>query len=158
MKRRNLILIICLMVLVFVVVGVIAVKLLNSDKENNNFIENNNGIIENTNKDVISDKEVSNILFSDIKYTYDGVRTRVTLTITNNNDKSVLIGDFIVKVYDKNNNYIDEFTPSVSYVLPKNESGDIGFSIKEDLIEVYKLEIELPNLEFVEISENVEVE
>lgn len=145
MKKEKLILIVCLVILFLFVSIVIFVKLNNSNS-------NNNDIFENKNKDVVSDKEVSNILFSNIKYKYDGTGTEVSMKITNKNDKIVKIGEMNIKIFDESKVFIGEFNPFVIYDLYPDRSGEITFSIEKNLSEAFSLEIELPNLEFIDIN------
>ena len=127
-------------VLVLLVVLLVILKLTNNDS---------NKIIENTNEGVIKSRVVDNVLFDDIKYTYDGEKTLVELSITNNNDKSIKIGVFTAKVYDKNNELINTFVPVCDSEIKQGEKKELKFSIKSDLSNAYTMEIELPNMEFV---------
>lgn len=137
-KKKKIIIsiVICvlLLILLFVVLG------LTNDKK----------IIINDNDGVVSRKVVSNIVFDDIDYVYDGEKTSVSITIVNQNEQSVKIGVFTAKIYDKGGNLINTFVPVCNDVLSYNEEKKVEFFIKSDLSYAYNMEIELPNLEFLE--------
>lgn len=137
-KKKKIIIsiVICvlLLILLFVVLG------LTNDKK----------IIINDNDGVVSRKIVSNIVFDDINYVYDGEKTSVSITIVNQNEQSVKIGVFTAKIYDNGGNLINTFVPVCNDVLSYNEEKKVEFFIKSDLSYAYNMEIELPNLEFLE--------
>ncbi len=70
--------------------------------------------------------------------------------ILNKNDKTVKLNNFIVNVYDENKNIIGTFNPYVGGEIESNKSNNISFSIKEDYSKANSIEIELPELEFIE--------
>ena len=146
--------ILAVLLLALVVVSIIYI---NSRSTNNNS-HNNENIIENTNENVIADKEVNNISFKDIKYTYDGESTMVTLEITNNYETPVIIGEYIAKVYDKDNNEIMTFNPSFDTKIKEKSTVYTSFMMKGNYIDAYSMEIELPNLEVLDtIYDDIEI-
>lgn len=142
MKKKKLILSFIIVIILILIGLVIAMKLL--------YKNDNKNIVKNTEKEVISDKIVSNILFSDIEYYYDGTNTTVFMNVTNNNAKTVVLGDFIAIIYDKNDNLIEKFEPTTKYELKKNETMELEFYYPKDLTNANKMEIELPNLQIIE--------
>lgn len=148
MKNNKKILLIILTVVVIASVALIILK--NSNTEEPNKGNNKKDEVVNKNEDVVSRKEVSNIAFDNISYVYDGKRTTVKLEITNNNEKSVQLGLFIVNVFDKKNELIDSFAPVSKSTIGVGDVKKIEFSLDKDLSNAYKLEFELPNLEFIE--------
>lgn len=143
MKNKKNLLITILIITIIFFIGLITVIIVkNKDSKNN--------VYNNLNEQVISTKEVSNIVFTNIKYEYKDNMTIVSMKILNKNDKTVKLNNFIVNVYDENKNIIGTFNPYVSGEIESNKSNDIGFSIKEDYSKANSIEIELPELEFIE--------
>lgn len=136
-------------ILLIAFVGLIVLKVTNSSDENNN-VDNKREEVVNQSAGVISRKEVSNVVFDNISYVYDGEKTTVKLEITNNNDKSIKLGLFIVNVYDKNNEIMDTFAPVSKNVIAVGEKKELEFSLDKDLSQAERIEFELPNLEFIE--------
>jgi len=149
MSKKEKILLIILLIIITLFISVII--LYNLLKNNYDDSENNNNIIKNTNQNVISDKEISKVLFSNIKYTYDGEVTTLFMDITNKNEKTIIISHFIIKAYDENNDLIGEFHPVCkSKINPNEQLSQFEVFIKNNLIHAYSIEFELPELEFVE--------
>lgn len=113
---------------------------------------NRNSLVVNNNSGVVTERVVNNILFYDIVYTYDNEKTSVKMNIRNNNDKSVKIGVFTVKAKDRDDNVINTFVPVYNDVLESGGEGKVEFFIKDDISFAYSIEIELPNLEFLDIE------
>ena len=149
MKSNRKILFVILGILLIAFVGLIVLKVTNSSDENNN-VDNKREEVVNQSAGVISRKEVSNVVFDNISYVYDGEKTTVKLEITNNNDKSIKLGLFIVNVYDKNNEIMDTFAPVSKNVIAVGEKKELEFSLDKDLSQAERIEFELPNLEIVE--------
>ena len=149
MKSNRKILFAILGILLIAFVGLIVLKVTNSSDENNN-VDNKREEVVNQSAGVISRKEVSNVVFDNISYVYDGEKTTVKLEITNNNDKSIKLGLFIVNVYDENNEIMDTFAPVSKNVIAVGEKKELEFSLDKDLSQAERIEFELPNLEIVE--------
>lgn len=132
-----------LIVIIGIVLCVLTVIFLVNKK--NNSINN-----ENTINNLLISKEVSNIVFTNIKYKYEDDLTVISMKMFNKNDKSVKLGEFIVNVYDKDNNLLGTLNPHLSVIIEKNKSNEIEFSKKEKYENAYSLEIELPNLELLD--------
>lgn len=129
------------LVIVVILVGLITgIKLLSKGEK----------IVINDKEDVVSNKEVSNISFTNIEYYYDGTTTTVFMNITNNNEQTVVLGDFIANIYDKNGKFIEKFEPTTAYELKQDETMELEFNCPKDLSSAYKMDIELPNLTFLE--------
>lgn len=92
---------------------------------------------------------VSNILFDNIEYIYEEGITTVKMKATNNNKETIVLGRYVIKVYDENDNYLDSFTPTSNYKLKQNETLELEFFLEKDLSIAHHLEIDLPNLEFM---------
>lgn len=109
-----------------------------------------NDLVVNNNEGVVKERLVNDILFYDIVYTYDKEKTNVKMNIKNNNDKSVKIGVFTVKAKDIDGNIINTFVPVCNDVIESGGEGKVEFFIKDDISSAYSIEIELPNLEFLD--------
>jgi len=141
-NKRNLLIAILTITIIFFIGLIIVIIVKNKDSKNN--------VYNNLNEQVISTKEVSNIVFTNIKYEYKDNMTIVSMKILNKNDKTVKLNNFIVNVYDENKNIIGTFNPYVGGEIESNKSNNISFSIKEDYSKANSIEIELPELEFIE--------
>lgn len=140
-NKRNLLIAILTITIIFFIGLIIVIIVKNKDSKNN--------VYNNLNEQVISTKEVSNIVFTNIKYEYKDNMTIVSMKILNKNDKTVKLNNFIVNVYDENKNIIGTFNPYVGGEIESNKSNNISFSIKEDYSKANSIEIELPELEFI---------
>lgn len=132
-----------LVVIIGIVLSVLIIIFLVNKNSNN--INN-----ENTINNLLASKEVSNIVFTNIKYKYEDGLTIISMKMFNKNDKTVKLGEFIVNVYDKDNNLLGTLNPNLSDKIEKNKSNEIEFSKKEKYDNAYSLEIELPNLELLD--------
>lgn len=132
-----------LVVIIGIVLSVLIIIFLVNKNSNN--INN-----ENTINNLLASKEVSNIVFTNIKYKYEDGLTIISMKMFNKNDKTVKLGEFIVNVYDKDNNLLGTLNPNLSDTIEKNKSNEIEFSKKEKYDNAYFLEIELPNLELLD--------
>ena len=146
MKKKNILRILLLLFIsILIFITIIIIK--KDNKETNKPQEEN---IQTITTDVTLKKEVSNIVFDNILYTYDGKITKVNLTITNNNEKNVKINTFVIKVYDKDNKQIGVFNPNSKYEFKPKDKIDLEFFIALDLSNADYLEYELPELEIIE--------
>ena len=139
MKKKYKILIVIIGIVLSVLIIIFLVN------KNSNNINN-----ENTINNLLASKEVSNIVFTNIKYKYEDGLTIISMKMFNKNDKTVKLGEFIVNVYDKDNNLLGTLNPNLSDTIEKNKSNEIEFSKKEKYDNAYSLEIELPNLELLD--------
>lgn len=115
------------------------------NKEPNNKIDNNKdeNIIYNNNKDVINDKEIKDVTFTNIECTFDGFRSLLSYTIINNSKKSIILEDYELIIKDKNDNILAIMVPGDTSELKPKESIDIGNAIDIDLTKASKLELRL---------------
>lgn len=139
MKKKYKILVVIIVVVLCALVYIFFVNKKNDNVDNENFDNN-----------LLLSKEVSNIVFTNIKYKYEDDLTVISMKMFNKNDKSVKLGEFIVNVYDKDNNLLGTLNPYFSKEIEKNKSDEIEFSKKEKYDNAYSLEIELPNLELLD--------
>ena len=143
MSKKQKILLIILIVAVIAAVALIIIKnTANEPKKQEEVI--------NKNENVISSKEVSGVLFENIKYVYDGKNTTINLDISNFNETKVKLGLFIVNVYDENDKLMDTFAPVSNSIIGVEESISLEFSLDKNLSKANRIEFELPNLEVIE--------
>ena len=139
MKKKYKILVVIIGIVLSVLIIIFLVNKNSNNKDNENTINN-----------LLASKEVSNIVFTNIKYKYEDGLTIISMKMFNKNDKTVKLGEFIVNVYDKDNNLLGTLNPNLSDTIEKNKSNEIEFSKKEKYDNAYSLEIELPNLELLD--------
>ncbi len=139
MKKKYKILVVIIGIVLCALVYIFFVNKKNDNVDNENFDNN-----------LLASKEVSNIVFTNIKYKYEVGLTIISMKMFNKNDKTVKLGEFIVNVYDKDNNLLGTLNPNLSDTIEKNKSDEIEFSKKEKYENAYSLEIELPNLELLD--------
>lgn len=139
MKKKYKILVVIIGIVLCALVYIFFVNKKNDNVDNENFDNN-----------LLASKEVSNIVFTNIKYKYEDGLTIISMKMFNKNDKTVKLGEFIVNVYDKDNNLLGTLNPNLSDTIEKNKSDEIEFSKKEKYENAYSLEIELPNLELLD--------
>ena len=125
---------------ILVILIVITLVILNNKKTNLD--------VDKDNKLSLS-KEVSNVVFTNIKYSYEKEHTVISYKIFNKNDKDIKLNDYIVNVYDKNNKLLGTLEPVCESIIESNNYIFISTSKKEEYKKAYKLEIELPNLEYI---------
>ncbi len=107
-----------LVVIIGIVLSVLIIIFL-VNKNSNNIND------ENTINNILASKEVSNIVFTNIKYKYEDGLTIISMKMFNKNDKTVKLGEFIVNVYDKDNNLLGRLNPNLSDTIEKNKSNEI---------------------------------
>lgn len=98
-------------------------------------------VIYNDNKDVIGDKEIENVSFTNIECSFDGFNSLLTYTITNNGKNSIILGDYELIVKDKDSKILAIMVPGDTSELKPKESFDIGNAIDIDLTKAFKLEL-----------------
>lgn len=115
------------------------------NKEPNNKIDNNRdeNVIYNDNKDVIGDKEIKDVTFTNIECSFDGFSSLLSYTITNNSKKSIILKDYELIIKDKDDNILAIMVPGDNSELKPKESIDIGNAIDINLTKASKLELRL---------------
>jgi len=160
LKNRDKFLMILLIFLIVMFLLIILLKKFvnyNEKEENNVINEEKNEIIEVSNEEVIKDREVSGILFSDIRYIYNGKETIITMDITNKNLETIEILKFEFIVYDKNNNLLGNFSGFYNKKIVNNEKlNNLLVGTDRDLSDVYSMDIFISKLEFSEEEKNKE--
>lgn len=138
MKKRNKILYMLLIILILLFIFSV-LFIFNHNKDNNSDLLINN--------QTISDNLVEDILFSNIRYTYDNEYTIITFDITNKSESDVTLNHFIINVYDSYDNLINSFHPIYNDKLHKNDTiTNFSASVALDLRKGSKIIIELPEI------------
>lgn len=144
--KKNIKIMLIFIVLVIVIIGIFVLV---KDKNNNNDNKDNN--ISNEIENVLTkSKEVSNVTFSNIVYKIDKDTTIISMKIFNKNDKSIKLNEYVVNIYDKDNNLLGSMNPYMKEIIEANKSSEIEFSKKEIYKNAYSLEILVPNLELID--------
>lgn len=137
-----------ILLVAFIFVSSIALAIIIINKKNEDTDKNKE--IVNTNKDVISNKEVSNILFSNIKYVYYDNKTEVSFVITNNNEENIKLSHFLINAYDESENLIGTIHPICDLVInAKDTLSDFSVITENDFSNAYSIKFELPELEII---------
>lgn len=97
----------------------------------------------NTNEKVIEDKNINNITFTDIECVFDGNNSLLSYTITNNTQKSVVLGEYEIIVKDKKGTILANLAPRLELELKPGESFSTGTSVNIDLTSAYEIELSL---------------
>ena len=111
-----------------------------NNKDNQSSISENN-VEENHNKDVVKDKNVNGILFSNINCSYDGYRSLITYTITNNTSERISLNQYDVELKDKDGNVIVIISPTLNDEIAPGESVQTGNAVNMDLSSAYSMNI-----------------
>lgn len=144
--KKNIKIMLIFIVLVIVIIGIFVLV---KDKNNNNDNKDNN-ISNEIENELTKSKEVSNVTFSNIEYKVDKDTTIISMKIFNKNDKSIKLNEYVVNIYDKDNNLLGSMNPFMKENIEANKSSEIEFSKKEIYKTAYSLEILLPNLELID--------
>lgn len=144
MKKKNKILVIILVLLILLGISIVLLVLTNNKQENISS-SNKNLLI---NKTIIEDIQVDNIIFSNIKYTFDNTNTTITFDITNKSESDVTLNHFIINIYDELDNLINSFHPVYKNSLrPKETLREFKVYVPIDLSKGSKIIIELLEIE-----------
>lgn len=111
----------------------------NNGENTNNTVDEN--AIYNTNEDVIGDKILGDITFTNIECSFDGNRSLLEYTIINNGNKAVKLGNYELVVKDEEKNIIAILVPSANYELKPGEEYNTGNAIDINLSKVHSIEL-----------------
>ena len=103
----------------------------------------NENIIYTDNKDIISDKNIGDVTFTNIECSFDGFNSLLTYTITNNSKNNIILGNYELIVKDKDDNILAIMVPGDTKELKPTETIDIENVINIDLTKASKLELNL---------------
>ena len=138
-----------MLIFIVLVIAIIGIFVLVKDKNNNNDNKDNN-ISNEIENELTKSKEVSNVTFSNIEYKIDKDTTIISMKIFNKKDKSIKLNEYVVNIYDKDNNLLGSMNPYMKEIIEANKSSEIEFSKKEIYKNAYSLEILVPNLELID--------
>ena len=144
-SKTNLLLSILIVLIIILITLVIIVNVMNNKKDvtNNKDNENTGNIIYNTEEEVIGDKAIGNITFTNIKCSYDGFRSLLTYTINNNGNSSIALDDYELVVKDNNDKTIAIMVPGAIQEIKAGESLEANNVIDIDLSSVAAIELRL---------------
>ena len=100
----------------------------------------------NTNENVVKDKEVNGILFTNIKCSFDGEYSIINYTIVNNTKETINLKEYEVIIKDKDGTIIAIISPNLDENIEPGKTRDTGNAINIDLTKAYSMELNLePN-------------
>lgn len=147
-KQRKFLLVILIILIVLLTSLIIFKNLYKTENIENN--QENDKSYKITEVGITNKQEISNIVFDNIKYEYDGSNTLVYFDVKNNNEKDVILHKIEFKIYDKDSNLICLFEPTLNNTLKSKESFDnVNIEIETDCKQAYALEIVLPEMEYI---------
>lgn len=104
---------------------------------------NETEIKHNTNQQVVEDKEINNITFTNIECSYDGENSLLTYTITNKTTETINLGEYDITIKDKEGNILAILAPTLDQNIAPGESYETGNAINIDLTTAYSIELNL---------------
>ena len=152
-RKKNKIGLIIIIVLILFILGIgvyFAINKLVPNKDNNQANQStqepeNTEEIYNYRQDVIADKEVDGITFTNIDCYWDGENTIISYTITNTTNESINIGKYKIEAYDDTGTLIYNLSPYLDKKLEPNEEYEELISTADNLSKVYSIKISLNN-------------
>ena len=144
---NNTLIIIILAIILLVAAGIGIFTSMNGSKKNNKTKEDKQEVQYNTNEDVVKDKEVNGILFTNIKCSYDGNMSLITYTIVNHTGETINLKEYEVMVRDKDGNLLAVIAPNLDEDIAPEASVDAGNAINIDLSNAFSMELNLDSAE-----------
>lgn len=140
-NRTNLLIgILCILIVIFIIVLLVV----NSNKEDTT-TDNNDNTNENINynesKDVASDKVVNGVKITNIKCSYDGFRTLLEYTISNNGSSDINLNDYELVIKDSDDNIIMLIPIGDTIELKSGSSLDTSSVIDVDFNKIKVVEL-----------------
>ena len=142
-----LIIIVCIvMIIISIVIGVVSYNL---GKKSIPEVkkEEEPSIKYNTNEEIVKEKEINGILFTNIECSYDGSISLITYTIKNNTGETINLKEYDINIKDKEGNLLAIMSPNLDKEITPGESFDTGNSIDIDISNAYSMELNLDNKE-----------
>jgi len=143
MKEKKKIIIAGGILLLLVIIAILLVFLNKDKKIPIDEIRTPDEIQYNNNEQVIGDKEINNITFTNIECSYDGNNSLLTYTITNKTKETINLGEYEITIKDKDGNILAILAPNLDQDIAPNASYDTGNSINIDLTKAYSIELNL---------------
>lgn len=140
-KKMSPIVIIALVLLVAILIfGIVSMK---PGSKGTNKAPKEEEVKYNTNENVVKDKEINGILFTDIQCSYDGENSILTYKIVNNTTEVINLKEYEVIVKDKDGAMLAMIEPNLDQEIKPGESFDTGNAINIDLSSAYSMELNL---------------
>ncbi|MBR2833750.1 MAG: hypothetical protein IKE75_04935 [Bacilli bacterium] len=131
--KMIIVLLIIIILIIFVLIKIAPIK----KQVNDNLIYNNN-------KSFIKQQKIDEIVFENIKCSYDGKDSLITYKISNNTNKKLTLSNYDIIVKDKNKVVITKIVASVGQELAPKKSIDMANSVVGvDLTNAYYMELEM---------------
>lgn len=92
-------------------------------------------------------KTVNDIIFDNIEYNYDGTYSNLSMTVHNNQDEPIVLGNFKINILDQDDNIIAQLEPHYGQEIGPNDEGELTVSIALDLSQAKDIEIALSDNE-----------
>lgn len=99
--------------------------------------------IYNTEEGIVSDKNINEVLFTDISCIIKKEKTQIKYVITNNKDESITLNDYKLIFKNKNDEVIGVVNANLSTELPAKSNINIDNYTTLNLKDAVNLEIEL---------------
>ena len=96
----------------------------------------------NKSSGIIEDRNIDNIIFSDIECSIENGNTTIRYKVTNNNDVSTILGEYNLIFKDKNNNIIGTVYAEDNTSIEPNSYLNITNTATIDLTKATVMEIE----------------
>lgn len=144
-ENKNLILIIAIVcaIIVFIIGIYFIVSKLNIQNQEKSSKTNEQKIKYNKNENVIKDKNIGGILFTNIECSFDGNMSLISYTIVNHTSETINLKEYEVMVKDKTGNVITTIAPNLDIDIEPEKSFDTGNAVDIDLSEAYSMELVL---------------
>ena len=97
----------------------------------------------NTNEDVVKDKELDGLKFTNTSLTSIDKHWTLITKVENNTDSDYTLNEFKITVKDKDNNVITTLTGYVGGIVPKGQSREISSGTYVDLTNATNIEYEV---------------
>lgn len=125
-------------ILLLLIIIIIVIITINSNNNNN---PTTNDPAYNNNKDVISDKNINGVTFSNIKCSWDGFPSLLEYTVTNNSNQTIILANYEIIIKDKQNKIMAITVPGSNQELKIGESLNLDNILTVDLSEATKIEL-----------------
>lgn len=139
MKKKIIIGLIIFLICLIIISGLIIISNNQNQKPSEETNQNEETIKYNTN--LTEEKNIDNIIFTDIECSYDGFYSLLTYKIINKTNETINLEEYEIIVKDKDNNILANISPSITEALNPNEEIETGNTIDIDLSNATSMEL-----------------
>ena len=129
-----------IVLIVFVVLGVVIFLLSSSIGAISSHPADKEHLKYNTNKEFLEDKKIEDLVFSDVKCSFDGESSTISYAIVNNSDKVIHLDEYEIVIKDKDGKVLATINPNYDYDLNAKERFETSNSVSVDLTMIVKWE------------------